>query len=33
MAQTPLERGIAAMEAERFQQAIAILTQGSMDGS
>ena len=31
MAQTPLERGIAAMEAERFQQAIAILTQ-ALDG-
>jgi TPR repeat protein len=31
MAQTPLERGIAAMEAERFQEAIAILTQ-ALDG-
>jgi TPR repeat protein len=31
MAQTPLERGIAAVEAERFQEAIAILTQ-ALDG-
>ena len=27
MTQTPLERGVAAMEAERFQEVIAILTQ------
>jgi hypothetical protein len=31
MAQTPLERGVAAVEAERFQEAIAILTQ-ALDG-
>ena len=31
MAQTPLERGVAAVEAERFQEAIAILTQALTD--
>lgn len=31
MAATPIERGIAAVDAERFQDAIAILTQ-ALDG-